>query len=68
MRIFPRSQAKNRKQMRFLKRFIKSESYAVDSIEWILAREKANAIGCGGTRKIIWLIELPLPAADAQAL
>jgi hypothetical protein len=31
--------------MRFSKRLIKSESYAVDSIEWILAREKANAIG-----------------------
>jgi hypothetical protein len=23
--------------------------------------------GCGGTRKIIWVIELLLPAADAQA-
>jgi len=31
--------------MPFSKRFIKSESYAVDSIGWILAREKANAIG-----------------------
>ena len=34
--------------MPFSKRFIKSESYAVDSIGWILDREKANAIGCAG--------------------
>ncbi len=33
--------------MPFSKRFIKSESYAVDSIGWILDREKANAIGGG---------------------
>ena len=26
-----------------------------------------TAWGCGGTRKIISLFELPLPAADAQA-
>ncbi len=31
--------------MRFSKRSIRSESYAVDSIGWILDREKANAIG-----------------------
>jgi hypothetical protein len=24
--------------------------------------------GCWGIRKIFWLFELPLPAADAQAL
>ncbi len=29
---------------------------------------KLTGWGCGGTRKIIGLIELPLPAADAQAL
>ena len=32
--------------MRFSKRLINSESYAADSERWILAREKANAIGC----------------------
>ncbi len=32
--------------MRFSKRSIRSDSYTVDSIGWILAREKANAIGC----------------------
>ena len=31
--------------MRFPKSFIKSKSYDVDSIGWILDREKANAIG-----------------------
>ena len=31
--------------MRFSKRFIKTKSYDVDSIGWILDREKANAIG-----------------------
>lgn len=35
--------------MRFSKRFIKSKSYAVDSIGWILAREKANAIAVPAT-------------------
>ena len=38
--------------MRFSKRFIKSESYAVDSMGWILAREKANAIALEGAGTI----------------